>query len=58
MVQSQHRQIVHETLSQKKKTLQERTGRVAQGIGPQFKPQYCKKKRNLDTDLTQFTKTV
>jgi hypothetical protein len=26
---------------------QERGDRVAQGIGPEFKPQYCKKKKNL-----------
>jgi hypothetical protein len=24
---------------------QKRTGGVAQGIGPEFKPQYCKKKK-------------
>jgi hypothetical protein len=27
-----------------KKKLQKRTGGVAQDIGPEFKPQYCKKK--------------
>jgi hypothetical protein len=32
-------QIVHETLSQK------RAGGVAQGAGPEFKPQYHKKKK-------------
>jgi hypothetical protein len=37
--QSQPWQIVHETLSQK--TLHKnRAGRVAQGEGPEFKPQY------------------
>jgi hypothetical protein len=37
MVKSQPRKIVHETLS--RKTLsQKRTGRVPQGIGPNFKP--------------------
>jgi hypothetical protein len=41
MVQSQPRQLVHKTLSQK--TLHKnRTGRVAQGEGPEFKPQYHK----------------
>jgi hypothetical protein len=25
---------------------QKRAGEVAQGIGPEFKPQYCKKKKN------------
>jgi glutamine amidotransferase-like uncharacterized protein len=41
-IQSQPRQIVHKTLS--RKTLhKKRTGGVAQGVGPEFKPQYCKK---------------
>jgi hypothetical protein len=44
MVQSQPGQIVFETLSQK--TLhKDRTGGVAQGKGPKFKPQYCQKKK-------------
>jgi hypothetical protein len=34
-----------ETLSQKKQS-QKRVGGVAQGIGPEFKPQYCKKNQN------------
>jgi hypothetical protein len=41
MVQSQPRQIVHETLSQKYPS--QKKGRavgVAQGVGPEFKPQY------------------
>jgi hypothetical protein len=47
MVQSQPRQIVHETLSQKnlsqkKKKKKNRSGGVAQGEGSEFKPQYCK----------------
>jgi hypothetical protein len=43
-VQSQPKQVVHATLSQK--TLHKnRTGRVAQGEGPEFKPQYYKKKK-------------
>jgi hypothetical protein len=43
-VQSQPRQIVHETLSQK--TLHKnRAGGVAQDESPEFKPQYCKKKK-------------
>jgi hypothetical protein len=28
-----------------KKKSQKRTGRVAQGVGPEFKPQYCKEGR-------------
>jgi hypothetical protein len=38
------RQIVHKTLSQKK-PITKRAGGVAQGVGPEFKPQYCKKKK-------------
>jgi hypothetical protein len=38
-VQSQPRQILSETLSQKIPTLQRAVG-VAQGMGPEFKPQY------------------
>jgi hypothetical protein len=42
VVRSQSGQIVHETLS--RKTLyKKRAGGVAQGEGPEFKPQYCKK---------------
>jgi hypothetical protein len=44
-VRSQPRQIVSETLPQKKKKSQKRAGRVAQGVGPEFKLQYHKKKR-------------
>jgi hypothetical protein len=43
MVQSQSGQIVHKTLSRKKPS-QKRDGGVAQGVGPEFKPQYCQKK--------------
>jgi predicted P-loop ATPase len=45
-VQSQPRQIVHKTLSRKNSS-QKRTGGVAQGVGPEFKPQYHKKKKIL-----------
>jgi hypothetical protein len=41
-VQSKPRQIVCENLSQKNPS-QKRAGGVAQGAGPQFKPQYCKR---------------
>jgi hypothetical protein len=37
-VESQAGQTVGVTLSQKK------AGRAAQGVGPEFRPQYCKKK--------------
>jgi hypothetical protein len=39
-VPSQPRQIVHETLSQEKPS-QKRAGGMAQGVDPEFKPQYC-----------------
>jgi hypothetical protein len=42
-VQSQPRQIIQKTLSQK--TLHKnRAGGVAQGEDPEFKPQYCRNK--------------
>jgi hypothetical protein len=44
MVQSQTGQIVHKTLSRKKPS-QKRAGGVAQGVGPEFKPQNHKKKK-------------
>jgi hypothetical protein len=40
-VQSQPGQIVGKTLSRK------RAAGVAQGVGPEFKPQYCKKKKKI-----------
>jgi hypothetical protein len=44
VVRNQSRQIVREILS--RKTLHKnRAGAVAQGKGPEFKPQYCKKKK-------------
>jgi hypothetical protein len=44
VVQSQPGQKVHKTLAQK--TLQKnRAGGVAQGEGPDFRPQHCKKKK-------------
>jgi hypothetical protein len=43
-VRSQPGQIVHETLSQKHPS-QRRAGGVAQGVAPEFKPQYQKKKK-------------
>jgi hypothetical protein len=45
MVQSQHGLIVQENLSRKNPS-QKRAGGVTQGIGPEFKPQYYKKKKN------------
>jgi hypothetical protein len=43
-IQSQRRQVVHETLSRKSPT-QKKAGRMVQGISPQFKPQYRKSKK-------------
>jgi hypothetical protein len=45
MVQSQPGQIVLETLSGKKLITKMGAGRVAQGVGSEFKPQYQKKKK-------------
>jgi hypothetical protein len=45
MVLSQPRQIVCKTLSQKNPS-QKRAGGVSQGVSPEFKPQYRKKKKN------------
>jgi hypothetical protein len=42
VVQSQPRQIVHKTLLRKTRH-KKRAGGVAQGEGPEFKSQYCKK---------------
>jgi hypothetical protein len=44
MVQSQPGEIVHETVSQKTHH-KKRTGGVAQGVSPEFKPQNHKKKK-------------
>jgi hypothetical protein len=30
-----------------------RAGGVAQGVGPEFKPQYCKKRKKENTDERQ-----
>jgi hypothetical protein len=45
VVQSQPRQIVCETLSQKKNPSLKRAGGVAQGVSPEIKPQSHKKKK-------------
>jgi hypothetical protein len=52
MVGSQPGQIVQVTLSQK--TLHKnRAGGVAQGKGPEFKPQYHKKKKKVKSSIAQ-----
>jgi hypothetical protein len=45
LVQGQPEKILAKTLSQK------RAGGVAQGIGPEFKPQYCKKTKQKKKQL-------
>jgi hypothetical protein len=45
VVQSHPGQIVHKTLSRKNPS-QKRAGGMAQGVGPEFKPQYHKKRKN------------
>jgi hypothetical protein len=56
VVQSQPRQIVHETLSQKKNHHKKELV-VAQGVDPDFKPQYCtqKKKFLLESRCLSFS---
>jgi hypothetical protein len=44
VAQNQPRQVVHETLSQRNPSQNSAAG-VAQGVGPEFKPQYQKKKK-------------
>jgi hypothetical protein len=56
-VQSQHRQIVCETLPQKHPS-QKRAGGVAQGVGPELKPQYCKKKKKKVFMLSDYCKQL
>jgi hypothetical protein len=46
--------VVSKTLSQKKKS-QKTAGGVAQGVGPEFKPQYCKKKKNHICQMNKQT---
>jgi hypothetical protein len=48
-VRSQPRQIVHETLPQKNST-PKRAGRVAQGVGSEFKPQYYRRERKKEEE--------
>jgi hypothetical protein len=55
MVQSQLEQTVLKTLSQKKKPSQTRDGRVAQGVGCEFKPQYHKKRRRKKNQMEHLT---
>jgi hypothetical protein len=45
-VRSQPRQTVHENLSQGNPS-QKRAGGMLQGVGPEFKPQYWKKKSDI-----------
>jgi hypothetical protein len=54
-VQSQPREIVFETLSQKNPS-QKKAGGVDQGVDPQFKPQYYKIKWNNNLSDTIFNK--
>jgi hypothetical protein len=52
-VQSQPRWIVREPLSQKYPS-QKRAGGVAQGGGPEFKPQCCKNKSRFPSPLRKI----
>jgi hypothetical protein len=55
MIQSHPGQRVRETLSQQNPS-QKRAGGVAQGVGPEFKPQCCKKKKMVK-DFFRLIKT-
>jgi hypothetical protein len=56
LVQSQPRQIVHETLSRKYLIHKKyRVGGVAQGVDPEFKPQNHRKKKNEQTYISSIT---
>jgi hypothetical protein len=46
VVQSHPGEIVHEILSRKKNPSQKRADGVAEGVGPEFKPQKRKKKKH------------
>jgi hypothetical protein len=54
-VQSQPRQIVHETLSILKKPSQNRAGGVAQDVGLEFKPRYHKTNKQKNKGLLPST---
>jgi hypothetical protein len=55
MVQSQLGQIVHETLSQKSPSQKKKSwwSGMAQGVGPEFKPQYHKKEKSRVGGMTE-----
>jgi hypothetical protein len=53
VVRSQPGQIVCETLSRKKLS-RKRAGGVAQGVNPEFKPQYCKKPKTKPVRQTEM----
>jgi hypothetical protein len=53
VAQSQSRKIVHETLSWKYPS--QKGWWVAQGVGPEFKPQYCQKKRESESKTNFLT---
>jgi hypothetical protein len=48
MVRSQPREIDRKTLSRKNPSQIKRAGGASQGVGPEFKPQYLKKKKNVN----------
>jgi hypothetical protein len=53
VVRSQPRQIVHKSLSRERSS-QKRAGGVAQGVGPEFKPQYHKKRKENGGNLNEY----
>jgi peptide deformylase len=54
------RQVILETLTQINKSInksQKRDGEVAQGIGPEFKTQYCQKKKKKRKEQAEHRDT-
>jgi hypothetical protein len=57
MVRSQPGQIVHETPISKHLS-QKTAGVVAQCVGPEFKPQHCKKEKEKKTWETRLLRKI
>jgi hypothetical protein len=58
VVQSQPRQIVCDDPISKKNPSQKWTGGVVQCVGPEFKPQYLKKKKKRSSKAIELERTL
>jgi hypothetical protein len=56
MFRSQSLQIVHETLCQNNPSQKKMSGGDGQGVGPEFLPQYQKKKKLTQKGLAKWHK--